>query len=178
MANFTERKGNSTGEMNQTTTSAWSDGALAFLSALNIFLSITAFLGNALILVALHKESSLHPPTKLLFRCLAVTDLCVGLFIQPLLVSLIFAIFDKETIMSDLVYNLNDWTNFSSIILCGMSIFTSTAISVERLLALLLGLRYRHVVTLRRTRVVVICIFLMSASGGAMYFWRFSIPGN
>ena len=175
MANFSAREGNYTGEMNQTSTSAWSEGALAFLSAINIFLSITASLGNALILVALHKESSLHPPTKLLFRCLAVTDLCVGLFIQPLLVSLIFAIFDKETIMSDLVYNLNDWTNFSSIILCGMSIFTSTAISVERLLALLLGLRYRHVVTLRRTRVVIGCIFLINASGGAIYFWRHSI---
>ena len=28
-------------------------------------------------------ESSLHPPTKLLFRCLAVTDLCIGLITQP-----------------------------------------------------------------------------------------------
>ena len=36
---------------------------LIFLSALNIFLSVTTFLGNTLILVALHKETSLHPPT-------------------------------------------------------------------------------------------------------------------
>ena len=35
---------------------------LIYLLAFNIFLSITAFLGNTLILVALHKESSLHPP--------------------------------------------------------------------------------------------------------------------
>ena len=39
-------------------------------SAFNILLSITATLGNSLILVALHKESSLHPPSKLLYRCL------------------------------------------------------------------------------------------------------------
>ena len=32
------------------------DGELIFLSALNIFLSIAAFLENSLILVALHKE--------------------------------------------------------------------------------------------------------------------------
>ena len=57
---------------------------VTLLSALNIFLSITASLGNAVILVALHKESFLHPPTKLLFRCLAVTELCVGLITQPL----------------------------------------------------------------------------------------------
>ena len=50
----------------------------------NIFLSITAFLGNTLILVALRKDSSLHPPSKLLYRCLATTDLCVGLIAQPM----------------------------------------------------------------------------------------------
>ena len=53
-------------------------------SAVNIFLSITAFLGNFLILAALNKESSLHPPSKLLYRCLATTDLLVGIVSQPL----------------------------------------------------------------------------------------------
>ena len=53
-------------------------------SAVNILLSITAILGNSLILAALHKESSLHPPSKLLYRCLATTDLLVGLVSQPL----------------------------------------------------------------------------------------------
>ena len=48
---------------------------LIFLSALNVFLSVTAFLGNTLILAALHKETSLHPPSKLLYRNLAITDL-------------------------------------------------------------------------------------------------------
>ena len=59
------------------------DGELIFISALNIFLSITAFLGNTLILVALHKETSLHPPSKLLYRNLAITDLCVGIIAEP-----------------------------------------------------------------------------------------------
>ena len=58
-------------------------GIAAFFAALNIFLSITASLGNVLILIALHKVTSIYPPTKLLFRCLAVTDLCVGLISQP-----------------------------------------------------------------------------------------------
>ena len=53
-------------------------------SAVNIFLSITAFFGNFLILAALNKETSLHPPSKLLYRCLATTDLLVGLVSQPL----------------------------------------------------------------------------------------------
>ena len=61
---------------------------LIILSVLNIFLSITAFLGNTLILVALHKDMSLHPPSKLLFRSLAITDLCVGIIVEPFRVTL------------------------------------------------------------------------------------------
>ena len=41
-----------------------------YLSTVNIFLSITAILGNSPILVALHRESSLHPSSKLLYRCI------------------------------------------------------------------------------------------------------------
>ena len=61
-------------------------GQLTFISVFNIFLSITAFFGNALILVALYKESSLHSPSKVLLSNLAATDLCVGLIIEPLTV--------------------------------------------------------------------------------------------
>ena len=49
------------------------------LSVLNIPISITAFLGNVLIIVALKRVSSIHLPSKLLLSCLATTDLCVGL---------------------------------------------------------------------------------------------------
>ena len=58
-----------------------------YFSAVNIFLSIKAFLGNFLILVALNKETSLHPSSKLLYSCLATTDLLVGLVSQPLAVT-------------------------------------------------------------------------------------------
>ena len=59
----------------------------ASFASVNILLSITTFLGNSLILVALHKESALHAPSKLLYRCLATTDLLVGLIAQPLYVT-------------------------------------------------------------------------------------------
>lgn len=48
------------------------------ISASNIPLCITASLGNVLIIVALAKVSSIHAPSKLLYRCLGVTGLCVG----------------------------------------------------------------------------------------------------
>ena len=52
-----------------------------------LFLSITAFLGNTLILLALLKETSLHPASKLLYRNVTITDLCVGIIAEPLYVT-------------------------------------------------------------------------------------------
>ena len=60
---------------------------LISLSVLNILLAITAFLGNTLIQVALHKESSIYPPSRLLLRSLSASDLCVGLISEPLVVT-------------------------------------------------------------------------------------------
>ena len=61
-------------------------------------------------------------------------------------------------------------------ILCGVSVGTLAAISVDRLLALLLGLRYRHVVTLKRTYVIVFTLWLFSAGFSATHFWNPFIP--
>ncbi|XP_020602131.1 melanocortin receptor 5-like [Orbicella faveolata] len=167
MANFAAQDGNNhnTSEMNHTSTSALLTSVFVSISALNILLSITASLGNALILVALQKETSLHPPTKLLFRSLAVTDFFAGLISQPL-----FAV----SVMTRLIrMNFhNEGYIVTGFVLCGLSVLTSTAISVDRLLALLLGLRYRHVVTLRRTRAVIFCFFATGVSCGTMHFWN------
>ena len=140
-----------------------------FISVLNIFLSITASLGNALILIALRKQTGLHPPTKLLFRCLAVTDLCVGLITQPLYA---ITVMPHDTRKNWVVLNYCIIGNYiSSYMLCGVSGLTSSAISVDRLLALSLGLRYRHVVTLTRVRAVLITFWLLGVTGGLMYLW-------
>ena len=55
-----------------------------FIFCFNIFLAFTAAVGNTLILIALHKVLSIHPPTKVLLRCLAMSDFCVGVMVQPL----------------------------------------------------------------------------------------------
>ena len=66
------------------------------MASLCIVLTITATIGNSLILVALHKETSLNPASKLLLRSLAITDLGVGVIGQPLTVAVIFsALFER-----------------------------------------------------------------------------------
>ena len=142
---------------------------LIILSVLNIFLSITAFLGNTLILVALHKERSLHPPSKLLFRSLAITDLCVGIIVEPIRVTLLMSMVYER-------WNICRFT-FAAVVITGcyfclVSLLTLSTISVDRLLALLLGLRYRQVVTLKRTYVAVIAFWVFSFVGSIVYFWN------
>ena len=174
MANFTLQDPNYTSEMNQTDlSSTWLTGVFVFLASLNIFLSFTASLGNALILVALRKETSLYPPTKLLFRCLALTDLFAGLVSQPLFAFAIIARIEQITYMN--CRYLDEAFIVTGFILCGVSVLTSTAISVDRLLALLLRLRYRHVVTLTRTRALIACLFATSVSSGSINLWNKSI---
>jgi len=112
------------------------------ITALNVVLAITSSLGNALILVALQKDSSLHLPSKLMFRCLTVTDLCVGLFSQPFYVIQLMSIIHEEVNLCYTMVSLNEVT---SSFFCGVSLFTLTAISVDRLVALRLGLRYTQV---------------------------------
>ena len=45
---------------------------------------------------------------------------------------------------------------------CGVSVLTVTAISVDRLLALMLGLRYRQEVTLKRVWVIAVTSWLLA----------------
>ena len=143
------------------------ESELIFLSALNIFLSVTAFLGNTLILVALHKETSLHPPSKLLYRNLAITDLCVGIIAEPLAVTYFASVVKGRW---DICYYAYWAVLYSSVILCMVSLSTLTAISVDRLFALLLGLRYRQVVTYRRTCITVTGFWILSIVGASTLF--------
>ena len=169
MANSTEYE-NSTGATDVTSWNARSTNS-AIIVGINIFLAVTSSLGNTLILIALHKVTSIYPPTKLLFRCLAVTDLLVGLISQPLYVTFLFRFFSAWNVNTTATMIRRADVFFFSL-LPVVSLLTSAAISVDRLLALLLGLRYRHTVTLRRVWVVLVCFWLISAlqATGGIFF--------
>ena len=145
---------------------------LVCLIVLNIFLSIFAFLGNSLILVALHKKSSLHTPSKLLLRCLSASDLCVGLIAEPAI----------AVYWTSLVFGGNATCRYSALIshitgyiLGSVSLLTLTAISIDRRLALMLGLKYKQIVTLKRTCMTVIAVWLLSIVGTTLFFVNYFI---
>ena len=139
-------------------------------AGLSIFLAISSSVGNFVILSALYRVSSIYPPTKLFFRCLAATDLCVGLIVQPLYTTSIMSY--AMEMNENVSYYTGKICATSSTILCGVSLLTTTVISVDRLLALLLGLRYRTFVTLRRARFVITCIWIMMATIAMIGLWK------
>ena len=139
---------------------------LIILLVSHIFLSITAVLGNALILLALYRESSLHPASKLLYRNLAITDICVGFTVDPLGIIRFTPMANKQ---GHICYQVYKCSVIISYALCSVSLLTMTVLSLDRLLALLLGLRYRQVVTLKRTYATITLLWLVSTINATMY---------
>ena len=132
-------------------------GELIFLAVVNLFLSITALLGNTLILAALRRESSLSPQSKL-----AITDFFVGIIVEPAYVVFLVSVVNKR---HGICYYARVTGLIAAYVLCFVSLCTLTTISVERLLRLLLVRRYRQIVTYKGTCRAVIVIWVLCVVG-------------
>ena len=141
-----------------------------FLAIWNILTCITAVCGNTFIIASIRRVSSLHLPSKVLLVCLALTDLCVGVITQPLYVAHI--LFPECHSIG--LYLLIGY-NTAGFLFSGVSMLTITAISVDRLLAVTLGLRYRQVVTVWRTRILLVSFWTISMAFGMMFFHYFDV---
>ena len=147
---------------------AKSSGAVYFIIfVVNIVMSVTAILGNSFIIGALRKCSSLHSPSKALIFSLAFSDLAVGCIAQPLFIihrsaalTRSYRLFCISGMMS----------NFVGSTVVSASFVTSTAIAVDRYLALRLRLRYREVVTLKRVIIVLFASWAASLIWSALWF--------
>ena len=146
---------------------------LMIIARTNIFF-LLGFFGNTLILIALSKESSLHPQAKLLYRCLAITDLCVGLISEPSSVVYWLSLVREDW---KLCHHALKMSFLSYYILSLVSLLTMTAISVDRLLALLLRQRFRHAVTLKQNYVIVVIIWAFSITAGISHFLNYRVAG-
>ena len=139
---------------------------IIFLSTFLVFLCIFTSLGNALILVALRKESTLRSPSKLLLRSLAMSDFCVGMLSDPLTaISLVSAIKEHWNVC----YYTFSATAVVNSALCTVSLLTTSAMSVNRLLALSLGMRYSETVTTKRVYGIIITFWVLATAASAVY---------
>ena len=134
-------------------------GWYVFSAVLNAILAAVAFLGNALILVALTKASSLYVSARALYFSLAMSDLGVGLILQPAFVAYVIG---GLTANSSLRCYARIAFGYASDHLIAVSYLTMTAISVDRFLALHLLMSYRTTVTLKRTVIAILVAWTVS----------------
>ena len=127
-------------------------------SILNCVFLLPGIIGNVLVILAVLKTPSLQTPSNALLMSLATSDLAVGLLAQPS-----FSAWRISQMTDDLKVHCVAGAVSESFgwLLAGVSLFTITAISVERFLAVHLHLRYHDIVTRRGIAKVVLSFWLL-----------------
>lgn len=105
---------------------------------------------------------SLYHTSKLLSRCLATTDLCVGAIVGPLHVSFWISAGNEQW---EIRRSSLGVTLISANMLCSVFSLTLAAIDVDGLLFFLLGNGYKTIFTLTRMYVTLIMFWLVSCAG-------------
>ena len=141
---------------------------VVFNSTVNFPLSVLTIVGNALVLVAVWRTPSLRSPSVILLCGLATTDLAVGLLVQPLFLSMELTLLSNSS-----AYNcvLGKAFNTSSYTVCGVSLATLTAITIDRLLALKYHMRYSSIMTIQRAFCVIAMNWLTSGFLASLILW-------
>lgn len=99
--------------------------------------SVIATVANTVVMTAVWKTPPLHEPSSVMLFFLALTDLSVGLLLQPCYVTYLVSVLNKDPNIYDVVLLVKK--RLSSL-LSLMSVMTVAAVSVERYLALALHL--------------------------------------
>ena len=137
----------------------------------NAFFSYAAVMLNIVTMRALRKTSSLPNPLKTLLLSLAVSDLGVGLRLQPLYIKglVMMSQYTEEDMPA---WNNTDYAFAITVnLFYYASFFGVTALCVERFLAIHLHLRYQELVTHKRVVAAVISIWVFSALLSLIRLW-------
>ena len=125
----------------------------------NSFLSYSAIMLNIVTIHAIRKTPSLPKTLKTLLLSLAVSDVGVGLLVQPFYTSIL----TKWLQQSNPGCNTSKVFHITKNLFSLASFFGVVALSVDRFLAIHLHLRYQELVTHKRVVAVVILIWVISA---------------
>ena len=137
----------------------------------NNFLSHTAIMLNIVTIHAIRNTSSLPNTLRTLLLNLAVSDIGVGIFVQPFYTSLLVKWLQQNNpgCQTYMVFVITTSSFYQA------SFFGVVALSLDRFLAIHLHLRYEELVTHKRVIVVVISIWLLSVFLPLMMVWA-SLP--
>ncbi|XP_022784952.1 adenosine receptor A2b-like [Stylophora pistillata] len=135
---------------------------------LNIFLTHTAIMLNIMTIYAIRKTSMLSKTMRTLLLSLAVSDVGVGLFVQPFYSSL-----QVNWVQQQSNPSCDTFTAFMiiNITFSVASFLSVVAVGVDRFLAIHFHLRYRELVTQKRVVAVVLSNWLLSAFVSLIILW-------
>ena len=118
---------------------------------------------NSVTIHAIRKTSSLPKPLKTLLLSLAVSDLGVGLTVQPLYIALLVMKLEPNGENNPVYHTTHSAFYILANLLSYASFFGVTALTVDRFLAVHFYLRYQELVNHKRVIGVVISMWLLSA---------------
>ena len=141
--------------------------ALVANCVFNSFLCYTTIILNIVTIHAIRKTALLPKPLRILLLSLAVSDVGVGLLVQPFYISTMVTWLKQKRI--DCIY----YKRLMAVMkfFCVSSVCNVVTISLDRFLAVHLHLRYQELVTHKRVIAAVISIWLLSAIISTSVFW-------
>ena len=133
---------------------------------LNAPVMLLSIIGNALVLFAILRTPSIRSPSVIFLSNLAVSDLLVGLVVEPAYIA--EQIVRTVTVPTKAVKTMG----FAG---CGVSLWTITAITVDRFLALYYHLQYPNLMTTSRAIYTIITIWCIITLFSFSTLWSLSI---
>ena len=132
----------------------------------NVPLMLIAIIANALVLFAILRTSSLRSVPSTVFICslAIITDLLVGLALQPIYIASEFQHSSGSLLLKTREFMAN--------LLCGVSLSTMTAISVDRCLALRCHVLYPNLMTTKRALYSCASLCFVSMFLSCLSIWR------
>ena len=125
-------------------------------------LMLISIIGNTLVLAAILRTSSLRSPSIILLCTLALSDLLVGIVVQPIYVATKLT---ENSFLSSVLYVMVATVS-------GGSLFIMTAISVDRFLALHYHMRYPNLMTSHRAMYTSVTLWFLTFLLSTLSFWK------
>lgn len=147
--------------MNETETISHAATTAIVNCVLNPPLMVTSVIGNSLVLAAINRTPSIRSPSMIMLYSLAVSDLLVGVIVQPLFIA-------REFTKNILLFHVSEVLGF---LFCVVSLWTMTAIGVDRYIALHYHMRYSSIVTKSRVRYTMVMIWAICSLLSCFHFW-------
>lgn len=132
---------------------------------LNVPLMLACVTGNSLTLSAILRTPSLRSPSNIFMCSLAISDLLVGIIVQP-----VYIAYELKQ-EPPLTFAINMLFSFTGVV----SLCTMTAISVDRFMALQFHLRYQCLMTEKRAMYTSLSLWLFGILSSFVTLWNKTI---